>query len=195
MSSDNIKFVYIYFMSKRDVLLERAENMRKNPTTHERKFQDRLDVSGMPYRTQWVIGRYIVDFLVGKTIVEIDGDNHYEVMQAHYDKERTEYLNGLGYAVIRIRNRCVASFDMRRLSPKVKKSKKKKPVREKHIPLPIKKIQPRDEIRKKIQEHREVVDTFDAATQNSISNIEVKNKNKGFRIQYGNNVIYGTGKR
>lgn len=169
--------------------------MRKNPTWHERKFQDRLDGASILYKTQWVIGRYIVDFLVGKTIVEIDGDNHYEAMQAQYDKERTAYLNGLGYIVIRIRNECVGSFDVRRLSAKAKKIKKKKPVQEKPISLLTKKIQPRNEIRKKIQEHRGVVDDFDAAMQNSISNIEVKNKNKGFCIRYGNNVIYGTGKR
>lgn len=104
-------------MSNIDILRERAENMRKAPTYHEKKFADRLELSGIFYKSQWVIGRYIVDFLIGKIVVEIDGYSHFETFQAAYDEERTKYLESKGYKVIRVRNNDVVSFDMNRLKP------------------------------------------------------------------------------
>lgn len=105
-------------MKNRDILHERAENMRRLPTFHEKKFRDRLELAGIFFTSQKVIGRYIVDFCIGRTIVEIDGASHYEADQAQYDSERTTYLKGLGYSVIRVRNENVVSFDMNLLKQK-----------------------------------------------------------------------------
>lgn len=113
-------------MRNTEVLKERAENMRKNPTLHEKKFKDRLEMAGIFYKCQWIFGNCIVDFLIGKTIVEIDGYSHFEADQAAYDKQRTSYLNGLGYAVIRVRNEHVVSFDMNKLKSKHKTKDKDK---------------------------------------------------------------------
>lgn len=103
-------------------LKERAENMRKNPTFHEKKFAERMENEGLFFKSQVIIGNYIVDFLIGKTIVEIDGYSHFEAEQAAYDVQRTNYLESKGYNVIRVRNESVVSFDMSKLKEKRKHS-------------------------------------------------------------------------
>ena len=62
---------------------------------------------GLKFRKQHGIGDNIVDFYCSdKTvIVELDGDSH--VSSKEYDTERTNYLSGLGYTVIRYANRDV----------------------------------------------------------------------------------------
>lgn len=109
-------------MASIDILKERAENMRKNPTFHEKKFAERMELAGIFYKSQRIIGNFIVDFLIGRTIVEIDGCSHFETFQAQYDSERTAYLESRGYSVIRVRNEHVVSFDMNRIKPKRRKS-------------------------------------------------------------------------
>jgi len=39
-----------------------------------------------------------------KLIIELDGSQHLEDKDIVYDEDRTQYLNGLGYKVIRIYN-------------------------------------------------------------------------------------------
>ncbi len=102
-------------------LHERADNMRHKPTFHEKKFKERLEMAELNYISQKVIGNYIVDFVVGKKIIEIDGASHFEAHQAVYDKERTDYLEKCGYEVIRVRNEHIVSFDMNRLKIKTKR--------------------------------------------------------------------------
>lgn len=48
----------------------------------------------------------IADFYcaIAKLLIEIDGDSHFEADQPEYDKARTEYLEELGYKVIRFTN-------------------------------------------------------------------------------------------
>ena len=60
---------------RKEILKERAINMILNPTKAELLFRNKLELKGIRYRTQVVIARYIVDFLVGKIIYEIDGSS------------------------------------------------------------------------------------------------------------------------
>ena len=55
---------------------------------------------------QKVINRYIVDFYIAnnKTVIEIDGSQHYEDSAIEYDKKRDEFLNNLGIKVLRYTN-------------------------------------------------------------------------------------------
>ena len=55
---------------------------------------------------QHPIDRFIVDFYCAqaKLCIEIDGSTHREADQQEYDAARTEYLEGLGYKVIRFTN-------------------------------------------------------------------------------------------
>lgn len=119
------------------ILQERALNMRINPTKSERAFRDRLELKGINYRTQVVIGKYIADFVIGKTIYEIDGSSHdgKEV----YDTIRDADLRMLGYKVVHIRNSEVQTYDF--YKDKLKSAEVEQPkVKEDYIPTPLEAI-------------------------------------------------------
>ncbi len=61
---------------------------------------------GAKFRRQHSIGVYIVDFCCSpqKLIVEIDGSQHSEEKAELYDNVRTDYLEKLGYTVLRFWN-------------------------------------------------------------------------------------------
>jgi very-short-patch-repair endonuclease len=61
---------------------------------------------GFKFRRQHPIYRFIIDFYCAKAklLIEIDGESHLERGQVEYDKARTEYLEELGYQVIRFTN-------------------------------------------------------------------------------------------
>ena len=86
-----------------------ARNLRKNATIQERRLWNLLknrQFHNLKFKRQQPIGDYIVDFIckVAKIIIEIDGGQHNEPENIEYDKTRTEYLNTLGYKVIRFWN-------------------------------------------------------------------------------------------
>ena len=62
----------------------------------------------MPFRfhRQKVIGKYIVDFYCAekKTVIEIDGEQHYTEQGRKADAERTAYLNSRRLTVLRYTN-------------------------------------------------------------------------------------------
>ncbi|HSW93338.1 MAG TPA: DUF559 domain-containing protein [Gammaproteobacteria bacterium] len=64
----------------------------------------RKNLSGIRFRTQVVIGNYIVDFVSfePKIIIEVDGSQHLD--QEGYDLKRTSYLESIGYKVLRYWN-------------------------------------------------------------------------------------------
>ena len=86
-----------------------ARNLRKNSTIQERRLWNLLknrQFHNLKFKRQQPIGDYIVDFICkeAKIIIEIDGRQHNEPENIEYDKTRTEYLNTLGYKVIRFWN-------------------------------------------------------------------------------------------
>ena len=86
-----------------------ARNLRKNSTIQERRLWNLLknrQFHNLKFKRQQLIGDYIVDFICKevKIIIEIDGGQHNEPENIEYDKTRTEYLNTLGYKVIRFWN-------------------------------------------------------------------------------------------
>ena len=86
-----------------------ARNLRKNSTIQERRLWNLLknrQFHNLKFKRQQPIGDYIVDFICkeAKIIIEIDGGQHNEPKNIEYDKSRTEYLNTLGYKVIRFWN-------------------------------------------------------------------------------------------
>ena len=56
--------------------------------------------------TQKVLGKYIADFYSAKAklVIELDGSQHYEDVNAEKDAERTTFLEGYGLTVLRIPN-------------------------------------------------------------------------------------------
>ncbi len=89
-------------------LIEFARQNRTNQTEPEIRMWLALRgkrFSGIKFRRQKVIGPYIVDFAARKPmlVIELDGDSH--GFQPSYDQKRTEYLENLGYTVVRFTNK------------------------------------------------------------------------------------------
>ncbi|MBJ2173079.1 endonuclease domain-containing protein [Aureibaculum sp. A20] len=66
-------------------------------------------LDGKRFTKQHSIGNYIVDFYCAsqKLIIELDGEVHNNSIAIEYDTKRTDYLNKLGYTVIRFENKMV----------------------------------------------------------------------------------------
>ena len=81
--------------------------LRKNMTDEENllwyKFLKRFPC---PVKRQKCIGNYIVDFYIpsAKSVIEIDGSQHYDPENRLADEERDRYLNELGITVLRYTN-------------------------------------------------------------------------------------------
>jgi very-short-patch-repair endonuclease len=90
-------------------ILKRNRKLRKDSTPQEIIIWSRLRAKrfkDLKFRRQYLIGKYIVDFicLEKKLIIELDGWQHKEENQERYDKERTKYLERQGFKVIRFWN-------------------------------------------------------------------------------------------
>ena len=86
-----------------------ARNLRKNATIQERRLWNLLKnrkFYNLKFKRQQPVGEYIVDFICkeAKIIIEVDGGQHNANDNVHLDKERTNYLENLGYKVIRFWN-------------------------------------------------------------------------------------------
>ncbi len=84
-----------------------ARTLRKNMTKEERHlWYDFFKNLSVTVNRQKVIGRYIVDFYIAsaKTVVELDGSQHYDDIDRKNDKIRDNYLNTLGIKVLRYSN-------------------------------------------------------------------------------------------
>jgi very-short-patch-repair endonuclease len=90
------------------VITSRAREMRQPQTPAESTLWQNLRNRNLNYkfRRQHPIDRFIIDFYCAeaKVLIEIDGDSHLQDEQIEYDQARTEYLEELGYKVIRFTN-------------------------------------------------------------------------------------------
>ena len=90
------------------LLLDKAREMRKNPTEAESVMWSYLSDNkmGVHFRRQHPVCGYIPDFvsLKERLIIEIDGGYHFEGEQPEMDAERTQYLNQEGFVVLRFTN-------------------------------------------------------------------------------------------
>jgi very-short-patch-repair endonuclease len=89
-----------------------ARELRKKLTDSESALWSRLrgkQLMGIQFYRQKPIGQYIVDFFAprAKLVVEVDGSQHMEGDQFQKDKNRDQYLAGLGLKVLRFNSRVV----------------------------------------------------------------------------------------
>ena len=105
------------------------------PTKAEMDFMNKLELKGIRYKTQVLISKYIVDFVVGKTIYEIDGSSHDG--KEMYDSIRDSDLKTLGYKVIHIQNKDVLAYKIGSTKPK---KEDKIVTKEIYIPTPLEQI-------------------------------------------------------
>ena len=88
-------------------LTAHAQSLRRNMTKEERHlWYDFLKDCPFMVKRQHVIGRYIVDFYCPetRTVIELDGSQHYEEQGKAEDAERDAALKKLGIRVLRYSN-------------------------------------------------------------------------------------------
>ncbi len=86
---------------------KRAKEMRRNLTPYEAIMWNQLrKIKTVSFRRQVPISPFIVDFaaISIKLIIEIDGASHVTKDAQEYDKDRTDYLENLGWEVLRVWN-------------------------------------------------------------------------------------------
>jgi very-short-patch-repair endonuclease len=96
-------------MRRDPVQIERARELRKNANDAEERLWSLLrgkQLSGYKFRRQYPIGNYIADFacISARLVIEVDGDTHGNDEAEARDAKRTEYIERLGYRVIRFWN-------------------------------------------------------------------------------------------
>jgi very-short-patch-repair endonuclease len=118
------------FAAKQSSAAKYQKKLRKKPTIWEKKVFSILKVHFPQTIFQKTFftktGFYIVDFLIPvpyNVIIEIDGSHHYKGDMIRKDKVRDEYLEGLGYIVLRIKNKEVDCIDFKTLIETAKKLK------------------------------------------------------------------------
>ncbi|MEB3310577.1 MAG: endonuclease domain-containing protein [Snowella sp.] len=95
-----------YFLPYNPQLIERAKEMRKQPTLAERKLWGYLRTFPVKIWRQKPINHFIVDFYCPKLklVIEVDGDSHSTDSALIYDQERTRILESYGLKIIRFTN-------------------------------------------------------------------------------------------
>lgn len=86
-----------------------ARSLRSASTDAERSLWFRLRAGrllGAKFRRQHPVGPYVADFacIEAGLIVELDGSQHLDPLQARRDAERSRYLASRGYSVLRFWN-------------------------------------------------------------------------------------------
>jgi very-short-patch-repair endonuclease len=63
-------------------------------------------ISGIKFRRQYSIGRYVVDFYCArkKLAIEIDGASHYMLNSPEHDEERQQWIEQFGIRFLRFTN-------------------------------------------------------------------------------------------
>ncbi|HNR50681.1 MAG TPA: DUF559 domain-containing protein [Deltaproteobacteria bacterium] len=77
-----------------------AKSRRDADSNTERILHDMMVESGIRFKFQYRIGPYRVDYLIGSTIIELDGPHHNA--RKLQDQVRDKYLRKRGYEIIRI---------------------------------------------------------------------------------------------
>jgi very-short-patch-repair endonuclease len=87
-----------------------ARELRKNMTDAERLLWSKVrmkQLNSYQFYRQKNVGNYIVDFYcpAGKLIIELDGSQHYTEEGKKKDEIRDQYLDSLGFTVLRFSDR------------------------------------------------------------------------------------------
>lgn len=78
------------------------QDLKNADSRAEVVFYNKLYEEKIPFKFQYEISPYRVDFLIsGFLIIEIDGPHHNETKQKEYDEKRDKYLKTYGYKVVR----------------------------------------------------------------------------------------------
>lgn len=86
-----------------------ARNLRKNQTDEEKLLWNLLrnnQLRGKKFHRQYVLGRYILDFVCfeQRLVIELDGGQHNRMLDKIKDAQRDKWLEGQGFSVLRFWN-------------------------------------------------------------------------------------------
>ena len=94
-------------VKKNGKMLERAKELRREMTPHERKLWY-LFLRNYPVKIykQRIIENFIVDFYCAsaRLVIEIDGSQHYTEQGKDYDAERSKIIESYDLHVLRVSN-------------------------------------------------------------------------------------------
>lgn len=112
--------------------------LARNPTPSEQTFYCKLVDAGLKFEFQYIIGPYIVDFLITgfNLVVEIDGSSH-DGLEA-LDAVRDSDLVSMGYRVKRFRNEQVSGLttaDLQAILPTIEPRQRNVIVKRKGVNL------------------------------------------------------------
>ena len=100
ISESRIKFL----RENPDMVPYKLNHYSKGRSYPEEYWKIILDSHGVSYTEQYQVGPYQLDFVIGNTDLEIDGDQHYlDKRVVASDKRRNEYLENLGWKIVRIK--------------------------------------------------------------------------------------------
>ena len=91
------------------LIRDRARTLRAAQTEVERRLWQRLrnrQIKGAKFRRQHPIGPYIADLVCvdARLVIELDGSQHAEEADREADQRRSQYLESVGYRVMRFWN-------------------------------------------------------------------------------------------
>ncbi len=89
-------------------------NLPRGSSYAEKYFEDFFNEEKIEYEREKKIGKYFIDFLFGKKILEVDGKQHNSEDHLKRDLEKDEFLRSMGYEVFRIKWQNVNKEDGRK---------------------------------------------------------------------------------
>lgn len=86
--------------------------LKRRPSPTELVFKRRLELAGVQFKFQPIVGFYIPDFVFPDRmlIIELDGPSHEKTQS--YDKSREGFLKLCGFDILRIKNGDMRHFDI-----------------------------------------------------------------------------------
>jgi len=99
--------------------------MRTRKTKSERVFYERLISAGANFKTQVILGNYILDFVLPDQMicVEVDGPDHSGKKRRAFDDARTAFIEYAGFKVVRVLNDEVENYPIDTLLAMPRQSK------------------------------------------------------------------------
>lgn len=93
-----------------------CKSLKENATNPELKLKKLLEDAGVSFEFQKPINInfikfIVVDFVIGNTIIEIDGSQHFSDSKMKSDKERDKILKQRGYKIVRLSNYYIDKLD------------------------------------------------------------------------------------
>lgn len=94
-------------LKKMKKLTQWAREHRKNPTPAEKALKKLLLLWHIKFRTQRMIERYIVDFLIPDRWLVVELDGGYHATRKSEDAKRDAFLRSQGFTVLHFENETV----------------------------------------------------------------------------------------